>query len=154
MLAELIEVASLIIWDEAFMTQRIAFEALDRTLRDLLSPRCPTVEKTPFGAKVVVLGGDARQILPVIEGGTRSQIIDAAITSSPLWNSITILYLTENMRLKSPHLDSASKNEIASFSKWLLDIGDGKVPARAKDSKKEKYWIKIPQDILLTCTSK
>jgi hypothetical protein len=39
MLAELIEIASLIIWDEAFMTHRIAFEALDRTLRDLLSPR-------------------------------------------------------------------------------------------------------------------
>ncbi|ONM60681.1 uncharacterized protein [Zea mays] len=150
MLAELIEVASLIIWDEAFMTHRIAFEALDRTLRDLLSPRCPVAEKTPFGGKVVVLGGDARQILPVIEGGTQSQIIDAAITSSPLWTSITVLYLTENMRLKSPHLDSASKNEIASFSKWLLDIGDGKVPARAKDSETEKYWIKIPQDILLT----
>jgi hypothetical protein len=34
----------------------------------------------PFGGKVVVLGGDLRQILPVIEGGSRPQIIDAAIT--------------------------------------------------------------------------
>jgi ATP-dependent DNA helicase PIF1 len=37
MLVELIRLASLIIWDEAFMTHRIAFEALDRTLCDLLS---------------------------------------------------------------------------------------------------------------------
>lgn len=54
------------------------------------------------------------------------------------------------MRLNSSHLDPTSKNEIASFSKWLLDIGDGKVPARARDSETERYWIKIPHDILLT----
>jgi ATP-dependent DNA helicase PIF1 len=38
MLADLVKSASLIVWDEAFMTHRIAFEALDRTLHDLLSP--------------------------------------------------------------------------------------------------------------------
>jgi hypothetical protein len=37
MLGELIEFASLVIWDEALMTHRHAFEALDRTFRDLLS---------------------------------------------------------------------------------------------------------------------
>ena len=104
MLAELIKVASLIIWDEAFMTHRAAFEALDRTFRDLLSADSLQANKIPFGGKVVVLGGDARQILPVIEGGTRSQIIDAAITNSPLWAFITILHLTQNMRLYSNDL--------------------------------------------------
>jgi hypothetical protein len=36
MLPELIESTSLIICDEAFMTHRCAFEALARSLRDLL----------------------------------------------------------------------------------------------------------------------
>ncbi|GJU47753.1 ATP-dependent DNA helicase PIF1-like protein [Tanacetum coccineum] len=35
-LAELIQEVQLIIWDEAPMTQRYAFEALDITLRDIL----------------------------------------------------------------------------------------------------------------------
>ena len=53
----------------------------------------------PFGGKVMVLGGDLRQILPVIEGGTRSQVINAAITNSPLWSFIEVLHLNVNMRL-------------------------------------------------------
>jgi Cdc6-like AAA superfamily ATPase len=36
MLVELIQCASLVVWDEAFMTHRMAFEALDRTFCDLL----------------------------------------------------------------------------------------------------------------------
>lgn len=35
-LAELMQEVRLIIWDEAPMTQRYAFEALDKTLRDIL----------------------------------------------------------------------------------------------------------------------
>jgi ATP-dependent DNA helicase PIF1 len=70
MLAELIQISSLIIWDEALMTNRIAFEALDRTLQSLLSTDSPPNKNKPFGGKVVVLGGDFRQNLPVIEGGT------------------------------------------------------------------------------------
>jgi Cdc6-like AAA superfamily ATPase len=36
MLVELIQCASLVVWDEAFMTHMMAFEALDRTFCDLL----------------------------------------------------------------------------------------------------------------------
>jgi ATP-dependent DNA helicase PIF1 len=66
MLAELIEAASLVIWGEAFMTHRAAFESLDRTLRDLMSTNSHKDMTIPFGGKVVVLGRDPRQILPVI----------------------------------------------------------------------------------------
>jgi hypothetical protein len=48
MLAELIQVASLIIWDEAPMTHRRCFEALDRTMRDLLSEHNPTNAMLPL----------------------------------------------------------------------------------------------------------
>jgi ATP-dependent DNA helicase PIF1 len=59
MLAKLIESTSLVIWDEALMTHRTAFEALDTTFRDLLAPFSTEDENKPFGGKVVVLGGNA-----------------------------------------------------------------------------------------------
>jgi hypothetical protein len=60
MLAELIQCASLVIWDEAFMTHRMAFEALDRTFCDLLQTNLATNAALPFGGKVIVLGGDPK----------------------------------------------------------------------------------------------
>lgn len=61
-LAKLFQIARLIIWDEASMTQTLCFKAFDRILRDLM--KCDL----PFGGKCIVLGGDFRQILPVIPG--------------------------------------------------------------------------------------
>ncbi|XP_073301543.1 uncharacterized protein [Primulina huaijiensis] len=48
-LAELLRRARLIIWDEAPMASRLAIEAVDRTLQDIVGIR------EPFGGKVVVL---------------------------------------------------------------------------------------------------
>lgn len=53
MLAELITKSSLIIWDEALMTQRKCFESLDRTFRDLLSVDDPSTTSISFGGKVL-----------------------------------------------------------------------------------------------------
>ncbi|XP_058732721.1 uncharacterized protein LOC131604287 [Vicia villosa] len=39
-----------------------------------------------FGGKVIVFGGDFRQILPVIPRGSRSDIIHATINSSYIWD--------------------------------------------------------------------
>lgn len=74
----------LIIWDEAPMAHRHAFEALDRTMRDILSNDDPTAACKPFGGKTVLLGGDFRQILPVIPQGTRQETVAAAINRSHL----------------------------------------------------------------------
>jgi ATP-dependent DNA helicase PIF1 len=84
MLCELIQAASLIIWDETLMTHRIAFEALDRTLCDIVSTPSSLYSKLPFGGKVVVLGGDLRQTLPVVQGGLHADITSSTIVSSPL----------------------------------------------------------------------
>jgi hypothetical protein len=56
LLCELIQAAALIIWDETLMTHRIAFEALDRTLRDIVPTPSSADKGLPFGGKVVVLG--------------------------------------------------------------------------------------------------
>ncbi|GJY43931.1 CC-NBS-LRR resistance protein [Tanacetum coccineum] len=71
-LAALIKKAKLIIWDEAPMIHKHCFEALDRTLRDILRLSDPSNEEKLFGGKVVVFGGDFRQILPVIPKGIGS----------------------------------------------------------------------------------
>ncbi|XP_019185906.1 PREDICTED: ATP-dependent DNA helicase PIF1-like [Ipomoea nil] len=86
-LAELLVQTKLIIWDEAPMMHKFCFEALDRTMRDLMRFINPMSSNMTFGGKTVVLGGDFRQILPVILKGTRPDIVRASISSSYLWKS-------------------------------------------------------------------
>jgi ATP-dependent DNA helicase PIF1 len=120
-LAALICRARLIIWDEAPMMHRHCFEAVDRTLKDIMKEK-----RYPFGGKVVVLGGDFRQILPVIPKGTRYEIVQSTINSSHLWQHCEVLTLTTNMRLLSGCTDS-DVEEQRRFSEWILGIGDGSI---------------------------
>ncbi|KAG4042566.1 hypothetical protein PC123_g21947 [Phytophthora cactorum] len=92
----LIQKASLVIRDEAPMTHRHAFEAVDRSLRDLMDN-----DDEPFGGKVFVLSGDFRQILPVVVRGTPVQTLNACLKSSTLWPQFQQLHLRENMKVMS-----------------------------------------------------
>jgi hypothetical protein len=83
-LATLLNKTSLILWDEAPMAHRNCFEALDKSLRDILRCRDENSDKKPFGGMTVVLGGDFRQILPVVPKGKRGQIVNASIKCSYL----------------------------------------------------------------------
>jgi hypothetical protein len=67
--AELVDKADLIIWDEAPMMHRQAFEAVDWTMCDLMQLDDTHTNKKIFGGKTMVLGGDFRQILPVVPKG-------------------------------------------------------------------------------------
>ncbi|XP_017247877.2 uncharacterized protein LOC108219103 [Daucus carota subsp. sativus] len=58
-IAELIKVTKLIIWDEAPMQHRYAFECLDRSLRDIMKSVDPSRANLPFGGITVLLGGDS-----------------------------------------------------------------------------------------------
>ncbi|XP_019182314.1 PREDICTED: uncharacterized protein LOC109177372 [Ipomoea nil] len=98
-LAQLIMQSKLIIWDEAPMMHKFCFEALDRTMRDIMRAKNPKNLDMTFGGKTVVLGGDFRQILPVIPKGTRQDIVGA------------------NTEVK----------EIEKFAKWIANIGDGTI---------------------------
>ncbi|XP_052185281.1 uncharacterized protein LOC127796918 [Diospyros lotus] len=109
--AELFRETKLIIWDEVPMQHRYCVEAVDRTLRDICD------SDKPFGGIIVVLGGDFRQILPVIPKGVREQIVNASLRHSVLWKHIHILTLDLNMRLN--HED----RENANFANFLMEIG-------------------------------
>ncbi|KAG7552235.1 Nucleic acid-binding OB-fold [Arabidopsis thaliana x Arabidopsis arenosa] len=122
-LANMLKEASLIIWDEAPMMSRYCFESLDRSLNDVIG----NVDGKPFGGKVVVFGGDFRQVLPVIHGAGRAEIVLASLNSSYLWEYCKVLTLTKNMRLMANDLDKDEAEKIKEFSDWLLAVGDGRV---------------------------
>ncbi|XP_062075588.1 uncharacterized protein LOC133779672 [Humulus lupulus] len=58
LLAGLLMKTYLIIWDEAPMANKFCFEALDKTLRDILRTRFENSSNKPFGGLTIVCGGD------------------------------------------------------------------------------------------------
>ncbi|XP_024990585.1 ATP-dependent DNA helicase PIF1-like [Cynara cardunculus var. scolymus] len=114
------------------MAKRQAVEALDRTMQDITGVRLP------FGGKIMIMGGDFRQVLPVMRHGTRAQIVDSSLRMSPIWSSIKKLRLTINMRaLTDPW-----------FSDFLLRVGDG------DEESVDGNFIRIPDDMAIPYTNK
>ena len=93
-LAQLIKRTKLLLWDEACMSNKHIAECVDRSLSDI----CSSV--LPFGCKVIVFGGDFRQILPVIKHGSRAEVVSACLNRSFLWRHVKVMKLTINMRLQ------------------------------------------------------
>ncbi|XP_019160736.1 PREDICTED: uncharacterized protein LOC109157292 [Ipomoea nil] len=145
-LAELIVQSKLIIWDEAPMMHKFCFEALDRTMRDLLRLKNPRSYDMTFGGKTVVFGGDFRQILPVIPKGTRQDIVRASISSSYLWKFCKVFRLTKNLRLRSVQSQIECR-EIEEFAKWIANIGDRIVGIQCDGGSD----ITVPEHLLLKC---
>ncbi|CAI0460144.1 unnamed protein product [Linum tenue] len=148
-LAELIRAASLIIWDEAPMTHRNAFEAISRKFCDLMDIPLSGPKHKLFGGKTVVFDGDFRQTLPVISDSGREQTVDGSITRSSLWPFFQVLKLSRNMRLN----DSQDNRNLVgcglNFGEWILALGDGRLPTKSFMPNTPSDWIEIPQIILI-----
>ncbi|XP_027174539.1 ATP-dependent DNA helicase PIF1-like [Coffea eugenioides] len=127
-IGQLVQVARLIIWDEAAMAKKYAIESLDRLLRDLLNSDCI------FGGKVLVFGGDFQQTLPVVRKGQREYYVSASLVNSYLWPHLQKIRLTENMRARSD----------PSFSDFLLKIGNGTEPTILDNKIKLQSSMLIP----------
>ncbi|XP_071740490.1 uncharacterized protein [Rutidosis leptorrhynchoides] len=143
-LAELIQKAKLIIWDEATMVHRHCIETLDRSLRDICRHINSNSMDTSFGGKVVVFGGDFRQVLPVTPQGKREDTVGASLNSSYIWSHVTVLKLTVNMRLGRGTSDSAT-HDTKSFANWVLNIGNGTLG----ESENGESDVHMPDDILI-----
>ncbi|XP_013668768.2 uncharacterized protein LOC106373087 [Brassica napus] len=98
------------------MTHKHAFKALEKTLKDIMSMKNPLAKDQTFSGKTVLLGGDFRQILPVIPQGSRADIVLASISHSYLWDSFHKFSLKTNMRVNQDEKE---------FSEWLLKVGEG-----------------------------
>jgi len=115
--SQVIREASVLFIDEAPMMPADALDCIDKALRNIQGKN---FKETPFGGKVVVLGGDFRQVLPVIRRGSKGDHINASIKKSPLWPlfDANTIHLTENMRT------GPGEEE---FAKWLLQLGNGEL---------------------------
>nr|VDD10096.1 unnamed protein product [Brassica oleracea] len=122
MLASSIAKSDLIIWDEAPMKHRQAFETLDRSLRDLLSPSNPEAADRLFGGKTVLLGRDFRKILPVVPHGKRQDTVFASVGKSYLWKNAE-KYLAERAVL------TPTNSTVHELKSYMLSH----VPSQAKE---------------------
>ncbi|CAA0811538.1 Unknown protein, partial [Striga hermonthica] len=127
-LGSLIRESKLIVWDEAPMAKKDTIEALNLALKDLCG--CDDL----FGGKVVVFGGEFRQVLLVLRRASRDETIGACLSSSYIWSLLTKLQLVENMRARLDPL----------FTEMLLRVGNGQERTYDED------LIKIPPSIAIS----
>lgn len=78
--------------------------------------------KDPFGGKVILLGGDFRQVLPVIKHGGQADIIESSLKRSFLWSLVKTLHLTINMRVQKRASHIRLKNLF-----WMLEMEETKL---------------------------
>ncbi|PIL35224.1 hypothetical protein GSI_03014 [Ganoderma sinense ZZ0214-1] len=76
-----------------------------------------------FGGKIVVLLRDFRQTCPVVPHGSRTQVVDASIKSSPLWPAFHVYHLTIPVR----------NAEDPDYARFVDAIGNGAGPDVAID---------------------
>ncbi|GBO26285.1 hypothetical protein AVEN_121127-1 [Araneus ventricosus] len=127
--ADKLRQAVLIIIDQITMLTKDGLRCIDSLLRHLMN------NDKPLGGKVIIIGCDFRQTLPVVPRGTRA-VIESCIKSNSLWSKFTHLSLTTNIRC-------AGQTE---HNMWLLNIGSGNLPVISGlpcDS------IEIPQQMVL-----
>ncbi|GFW68471.1 ATP-dependent DNA helicase [Trichonephila clavipes] len=96
------------------MSHKRAVEALDRCLQDIQNNR------KLMGGVLVLLAGDFRLTLPVIERDTAADEINTCLKASYLWAKVEKLYLTTNMRVQL-----FSDVESGAYAQKLPEIGKG-----------------------------
>lgn len=130
-LGKLMQMTKLIVWDECTMSHKRAFEALDRTLKDIRQ------NNSVMGGIILFLAGDFRQTLPIIQRGTRADQVNASLKKSFLWRQVLTMKLHTNMRALLTGDGSHSQ-----FSRNLLMIGEGNIKEDKDDG-----LISIPEDL-------
>lgn len=111
--AAIIRSAKLIIWDKAPMAKKHSLMCINRLLKDIMG------NDVPFGGKIMILGGDFRQVLPVVPHAPRAATVQNSIKFSPLWPFFKVFKLTKNMRANADECE---------FANFLLEIGNGQYP--------------------------
>jgi len=140
-LAVRIQKAKILIWDEAPMQHRHAFEAVDRTLRD--------IRNTPlqaFGGLTVLFAGDFRQCLPIVPRGSRGQIVASCLKRSYLWPSVITLHLQENYRLLGSYMSSQQRKDATEYAEFILAIGEKRFEEYAVEKIQLPRALQLPNN--------
>ncbi|XP_021766980.1 uncharacterized protein LOC110731426 [Chenopodium quinoa] len=93
-----------------------AFLACDVPKQDLLlQDVCGN--QIMFGGKIVVFGGDFRQVMPVVPHKSMKEDVDSSIVTSFLWQKFIKFRLVENIRARDD----------LPYSRFLLSLGNGEL---------------------------
>ena len=109
--AQELAATDLFILDEVSMLSQSVLSYVDKVLRDI------TNVNEPFGGKCMLLGGDWKQLPPVVPHASIPEVILASVRSSKIYESAQILRLTQNMRVGANQLE---------FIEFLSKVGHGK----------------------------
>ena len=113
---ELINAASVIIWDEAPSNEYHCFKTVFEYFKQ-------------FKGKVVILLGDWRQTAPVVVNGKMADICKASILNSDIWKLFSVHKLSINMRiyglLNNNQYNEEYIEQQKQYAKMLLLIGEG-----------------------------
>jgi hypothetical protein len=133
---ELMETDVFII-DEISMVPKHALEIIDRKLRELL--KCDL----PFGGRLMIIGGDFRQILPIQKRAGKDALIGLSVRHSYLWKNFKVFRLKKNQRvLNVVQGDDSVMEAREDFAGWLLKFGDGETPMD------EDEYVEIPNYVI------
>uniref|UniRef100_A0A914H4I5 ATP-dependent DNA helicase n=1 Tax=Globodera rostochiensis TaxID=31243 RepID=A0A914H4I5_GLORO len=113
-LAEMLRRTHGLLIDEISMQHKDVLEFVDRLLRSI----APTeyLRNTPFAGKVVILGGDWKQLAPVVPGGGDTHQLNASVKTSDLFEHFVTRKLRANHRLRTGQ---------DSYRRFLLRVGTG-----------------------------
>ncbi|CAL6334301.1 unnamed protein product [Bathycoccus prasinos] len=134
--------AEIIVLDESVLMHKSYLDRLDAFLQEIMYGPPPPQRRgqseeqhcLPFGGKTIVLAGDFRQGVPVVEQGSHVAIIQAALLFAKSWFGFQILELSENMRLKRAVDEAKTEeekqeiNDFATFLKTQVGEGEGNLP--------------------------
>jgi hypothetical protein len=108
--ARILKHCAVIIIDEVSMLKKLHLQIINVLLQNILR------NELPFGGKIVLLGGDFRQLLPVVKGETQAIVASHSVVNSDLWQFVQKHTLTQNQRaITDP-----------AFCEFLLTLGDGR----------------------------
>lgn len=110
--SQIIKDAKLVICDEISMVPKDMFVAINKTLQYICE------NNQLFANKVVLIGGDFKQCLPVVINGSRGSCVAASVKRCHLWHAFKELKLTTNMRAINDQ----------NFVDWLNRLGNGTLP--------------------------
>ena len=89
--------ADIIILDEVSMVEKGRIEQIDNACRDMALT--PALKNLPFGGKVVLMCGDWKQLLPIMQGKSIAEQAAASFRTTNLFKRFKQLKLTINQRM-------------------------------------------------------
>jgi len=134
--ARILMQASLLVWDEAPNAPKAAFDAVDQLLRDMAPGLAGRNGSLPFGGMTVLLGGDFRQLPPVLRRMPREDVPAFTLAACSFFQDKLATHhfsLQGNMRARTD----------VAYSDYCLAVGDAS-PALQQPGGKHASAIAIP----------